>query len=151
MVKQIDRGQTETFCVASECPTVREKSVIAACDRCGTGELRIIHSVRDKRFVGCSNYPQCDKSFPLPQRGLIVPTKGRCPACNQPIIHVIQRGRKPWVLCVNMDCPTKAGRKKAKAAPEGSPTRGFYTVVVAKQGDAWQVVSGRTKVAPAAN
>jgi len=39
----------------------------------------------------------------------------------------------------------------AKAAPEGSPTRGFYTVVVAKQGDAWQVVSGRTKVAPAAN
>ena len=119
MVKQIDRGQTETFCVASECPTVREKSVIAACDRCGTGELRIIHSVRDKRFVGCSNYPQCDKSFPLPQRGLIVPTKDRCPACNQPIIHVIQRGRNPWVLCINMDCPTKAGRKKAKAAPEG--------------------------------
>jgi uncharacterized protein (TIGR02246 family) len=31
---------------------------------------------------------------------------------------------------------------------EGVPTRGFYTVVVAKQGDAWQLVAGRTKVAP---
>ncbi|MGH9389335.1 MAG: YybH family protein, partial [Vicinamibacteria bacterium] len=38
----------------------------------------------------------------------------------------------------------------AKAA-EGAPSRGFYTVVVAKQGDAWQVVSGRTKVAPSMN
>jgi uncharacterized protein (TIGR02246 family) len=36
-------------------------------------------------------------------------------------------------------------------APEGTPTRGFYTVVMAKQGDAWQAVSGRTKVAPAMN
>ncbi|HEY7698799.1 MAG TPA: nuclear transport factor 2 family protein, partial [Vicinamibacteria bacterium] len=36
-------------------------------------------------------------------------------------------------------------------APEGTPTKGFYTVAVAKQGDAWQVVSGRTKVAPPSN
>ncbi len=119
MVKQIDRGRTETFCVASECPTVREKSVIAPCDKCGTGELRIIHSARGKRFVGCSNYPQCENSFPLPQRGLIVPTKNRCPACNNPIIEVLQTGRRPWVICINMDCPTKADRKKAKAAPVG--------------------------------
>jgi len=34
------------------------------------------------------------------------------------------------------------------AQSEGAPTKGFYTVVLAKQGDAWQVVSGRTKVAP---
>jgi uncharacterized protein (TIGR02246 family) len=31
---------------------------------------------------------------------------------------------------------------------EGVPTKGFYTVVVAKQGDAWLLVAGRTKVAP---
>lgn len=36
-------------------------------------------------------------------------------------------------------------------AAEGAPRKGFYTVVVAKQGDAWQVISGRTKVAPAMN
>jgi uncharacterized protein (TIGR02246 family) len=36
-------------------------------------------------------------------------------------------------------------------APERVPTKGFYTVVAAKQGDAWQIVSGRTKVAPPMN
>jgi uncharacterized protein (TIGR02246 family) len=34
---------------------------------------------------------------------------------------------------------------------EGAPTHGFYTVVVAKQGDAWQVVAHRAKVPPTAN
>src|SRR3990170_2782783 len=119
MIRQMDRGRTETFCVASECPTVLKRSVIAKCDKCGTGELRIIHSARGKRFVGCTNYPNCDNSHPLPQRGLIVPTEDRCPECNQPIIKVISRGRRPWVICINMQCPLKAernGKKKAKAA-----------------------------------
>jgi uncharacterized protein (TIGR02246 family) len=31
---------------------------------------------------------------------------------------------------------------------DGAPTRGFYTVVVAKQGETWLLVAGRTKVAP---
>jgi uncharacterized protein (TIGR02246 family) len=31
---------------------------------------------------------------------------------------------------------------------QGAPSNGFYTVVVARQGDLWQVVSARTKVAP---
>jgi len=34
---------------------------------------------------------------------------------------------------------------------EGSPTKGFYTVVAAKQGDSWLVVSNRTKIPPAMN
>ena len=39
----------------------------------------------------------------------------------------------------------------AAQAADGAPTKGFYTVVAAKQGDAWQLVAGRTKVAPATN
>ena len=35
--------------------------------------------------------------------------------------------------------------------PEGAATRGFYTLVVAKQGDAWQVIAQREKVPPATN
>jgi uncharacterized protein (TIGR02246 family) len=34
---------------------------------------------------------------------------------------------------------------------EGAPTKGFYTVVVAKQGDTWQIVANRAKVPPAMN
>jgi DNA topoisomerase-1 len=117
MIKQIDRGRAEVFCVASECPSVLRKIFIAKCDKCGAGELRIIHSQRGKRFVGCSTYPKCDNSFPLPQRGLIVPTEDRCPECHQPIIKVISRGRPPWIICINMECPLKKERNgKRKAA-----------------------------------
>ena len=116
MIKQIDRGKTEIFCVASECPTVREKSLIAACDKCAEGELRIVHSARGKRFVGCSNYPKCDNSFPLPQRGFIQRTDNRCEACGHPIVNVLMMGRKPWVICINMECPTKKDKKRKKAA-----------------------------------
>ena len=115
MIAHTDRGRTMTFCVASDCPSVREKNFIGKCDRCGEGELSIRHSARGKRFVGCSSYPKCDNSYPLPQRGLIVPTDDRCPACNHPVIKVIQRGRPPWILCLNMECPRKEARKKAPA------------------------------------
>lgn len=124
MITHTDRGRTTTFCVASACPTVREKSFIGKCDKCGSGELSIRHGVRGKRFVGCSTYPACDNSYPLPQRGLIVPTDERCKACNHPVIKVIMRGRRPWVLCLNMECPAKNGKgKKAKAAGPKKPRK----------------------------
>lgn len=121
MIKHTDRGRTTTYCVASDCPTVREKNFIGKCEKCGTGELTIRHGVYGKRFVGCSSYPACDNSYPLPQRGLIVPTDDRCNACGHPVIKVITRGRPPWVLCLNMKCPAKNG--KAKKAAKGTGKR----------------------------
>jgi len=120
MIKHTDRGRTTTYCVASDCPSVREKNFIGRCEKCGNGELTIRHGTYGKRFVGCSSYPGCDNSYPLPQRGLIVPTEERCNACGHPVIKVIMRGRPPWVLCLNMKCPTKEGkgRKKGKGGPK---------------------------------
>ncbi len=119
MIKHTDRGRTTMYCVASDCPTVREKNFIGRCEKCGDGELSIRHGTYGKRFVGCSNYPSCDKSYPLPQRGLIVPTDERCNACGHPVIKVITRGRPPWILCLNMQCPAKNGRGK-KATKSGA-------------------------------
>jgi len=116
LIRLTDRGRTTTFCVASDCPTVREKNLIGPCSKCGRGELTIRHSARGKRFVGCSIYPECDNSYPLPQRGLIVPTQERCKACGHPVVKVIMRGRPPWILCLNMECPAKNGKRKARAA-----------------------------------
>jgi len=125
MIKHTDRGRTTTYCVASDCPTVREKNFIGRCERCGDGELTIRHGTYGKRFVGCSSYPKCDNSYPLPQRGLIVPTEDRCNACGHPVIKVINRGRPPWVLCLNMKCPAKDGkrRKAAGAMPKKAPRK----------------------------
>ena len=129
MIQLTDRGRTTTFCVASDCPTVREKNFIGKCDKCGTGELTIRHGSYGKRFVGCSSYPECKNSYPLPGRGLIVPTPDRCKACGHPVVKVIMRGRPPWILCLNMECPAKNGRgkkaaaKSAKAKPRKAPRK----------------------------
>ena len=51
----------------------------------------------------------CGQTFPLPQRGTIVPTGKTCTECGWPEIKVTGasgRGR-PWVLCIDIDCPSK--------------------------------------------
>ena len=47
-----------------------QETTIGNC-KCG-GKLKIIYSRKThKRFVGCTNYPECNVSFPLPQKGKI--------------------------------------------------------------------------------
>src|SRR3989454_10361770 len=120
MIKHTDRGRTTSYCVASDCPSLREKNFNGRREKGGDGDMMIRHGTYGKRFVGCSKYPGCDNSYPLPQRGLIVPTEERCNACGHPVIKVIMRGRPPWVLCLNMKCPTKEGkgRRKGKGGPK---------------------------------
>lgn len=86
--------------------------VLGKCD-CG-GEFRIIRSRKTgKRFVGCTNYSKgCRNSFPLPQKGSIVPTDKTCPECNSPIIKV--KSRRSYEMCLDPKCVTKKdwGKKK---------------------------------------
>lgn len=65
-----------------------------------------------KRFVGCSGYPDCTVTYPLPQRGEIIPLGTQCDACGSPEIKVLG-GKRPWVTCINMDCPKKQEKKEA--------------------------------------
>ena len=118
VVKRIGGGKPETFCIDAECPSLRGQNIVGRCEKCQQGEMIIRHSGRGKRFLGCTRYPECDGTHPLPQRGLILPTPERCDRCANPIIKVIMRGRPPWVLCVNMQCPKKLERAEAKAARE---------------------------------
>jgi DNA topoisomerase I len=81
--------------------------VLGKCPACKTGELRMVRSkTTKKRFAGCSNYPTCRNSAPLPQRGTIKATAKQCQHCNWPVVLVVG-GRRPWRLCVNPDCPGK--------------------------------------------
>ncbi len=117
-IKRIGGGKAETFCIDAECISLREKNIVGRCGKCEQGEMIIRHSGRGKRFLGCTRYPECDNTQPLPQRGLILTTEDRCDSCGNPIIKVIMRARPPWVLCVNMQCPKKAAKAAAKAARE---------------------------------
>ena len=65
-----------------------------------------------KRFVGCTGYPDCTVTYPLPQRGEIIPLGTTCDACGAPEIKVLG-GKRPWVTCINMDCPKKQEQREA--------------------------------------
>ena len=93
---------------------VKEDFIIGKCTQPGCEGNLLVRSSRKtkKRFIGCSSYPSCTKTFSLPQNGLIISTKERCRHCGYPVVRIITKGRKPWDLCINMDCPKKNEKYK---------------------------------------
>ncbi|HVO78235.1 MAG TPA: DNA topoisomerase I, partial [Methanomassiliicoccales archaeon] len=115
LVRVIRRGMPPADqCLNPECESNRRAQSMGVCPQCGA-ELRLIYSRAGKRFVGCSAYPDCKRTYPLPQFGTITYTGEKCEACGSPIMMTSHRGR-PWRFCVNMECPKKA--KKAAAKPK---------------------------------
>ncbi len=86
---------------------VRGDKIVGKCPNCQS-ELRIIRARKTKkRFVGCSNYPQCSTSFPLPQSGEVLALNEVCEICLSPKVKLIRKGKKPWVICINPNCQSK--------------------------------------------
>jgi len=106
----------------------REDLTLGVCKNCG-GQMRVLRGKTGKRFAACVGNDEpaaadeapvgaaaaarprrgCGQTFPLPQRGTIVPTGKTCTECGWPEIKVTGasgRGR-PWVLCIDIDCPSK--------------------------------------------
>ncbi len=104
LIKVVRRGQSpEIRCLDSKCEYNRKKDVVGRCPKCG-GDLVIRQSRNGKRFIGCSNYPKCDVTYPLPQKGQIIPTVEVCPYCGAPLIIIRKKGRRDWKICPNMNC-----------------------------------------------
>jgi DNA topoisomerase-1 len=106
---------------------ITDDRILGECPKCGTHRIRIIRSkATKKRFVGCEGYPDCDQTYPIPQRGDIIGTGDVCPECNTPKIKVLG-GRRPWILCLDPNCSTKAeyrakvAARVAKAEAAGEP------------------------------
>lgn len=96
---------------------IKEDRVLGECPRCGS-QLRVVRAKKSKkRFVGCSNYPECTATYPLPQNGNLVPTGEVCPECGSPKVRMVNRGRKTWTFCLDPACPLKQG-EKAEAETE---------------------------------
>jgi len=117
-VKIIFRGQRpDLYCINPECPEHHKAFRIGVCPSCGS-PLHIRYSFAGKRFVGCSGYPTCRVTYPLPQRGKLEKDQPPCPVCRAPVVTAIEAGRPPWTLCINPECPTRAKGTKP-AAPKG--------------------------------
>lgn len=88
----------------------RKRFVVGKCPKCG-GDLRIIQSKKTKKiFIGCTNYPECSTSYPLPQRRGIRTTDKTCNTCGLPMVSV-PMGRRRILSCIDMNCPSKRRRR----------------------------------------
>src|SRR5215217_3762227 len=94
---------------------IREDSVLGPCPNCGKNLVVRRARKSGKRFAGCEGYPDCRMTYSLPPRGEIIPLGTQCDACGAPEIKVLG-GRRPWITCINMDCPKKEEQRRATAA-----------------------------------
>ncbi|MCD6402896.1 MAG: DNA topoisomerase I [Candidatus Aenigmarchaeota archaeon] len=93
----------------------RKSKYIGKCPKCGK-DLKIIVSRKSgKRFVGCTGWKDgCDFAMPLPQFGQIIPLGKECSHCGMPMIMVKRKGKRPFTMCININCPSKKEWKNKK-------------------------------------
>lgn len=74
-----------------------EKQHLGDCPRCGEGTLAIKQLKNGSRLVGCTRYPDCEYSLPLPRTGEIIVTENTCEDHGLPELR-IESGGDPWEL-----------------------------------------------------
>ena len=77
-----------------------EDRIIGTCMKCSS-DLIIRKSKKGSRFIGCSGYPNCDFTLPLPRTGQIVVTENQCKDHGLNLIKIINKGKRPW----DIGCP----------------------------------------------
>ena len=88
--------------------TAMQENTVGKCPKCKVGDLRILRAkASGKRFLACNKYPDCKTTFSLPQTGAVKKIKTVCPQCGYPLVNIIRKGKRPWRLCINPDCPSK--------------------------------------------
>ncbi len=118
-LKIVFRGQRpQLYCINPECVEHHKAFRVGTCPSCGS-PLSTRYSRFGKRFVGCTGYPKCTVTYPLPQRGRLDIDPAPCPVCRAPVVTAIEAGRRPWRLCINPECPTR----KPTPKPEGEAPR----------------------------
>ncbi|WP_456366678.1 DNA topoisomerase I [Thermococcus sp.] len=93
-------GPSETYRAQKE--GTGKRLVLGKCPKCG-GDLVLRYNRKTgKRFVGCSNWPKCDVTYPILQRGQVIPTGKTC--CNgAPVVKIREKGRE-YEICLDMNC-----------------------------------------------
>jgi len=111
--KELTAEEEESIKKSLEKKKPADTIIVGKCPKCG-GDLVVRYSRKTgKRFVGCSNWPNCDVTYPLLQRGEIIPTGKTCPECgNAPIVKIKEHNRE-YEVCLDMNC--YKNRRKSKS------------------------------------
>lgn len=78
---------------------IRTNQKIGTCSLCGADTFYF--EQQTKRWIRCSNYPQCQKIFPLPAtpKGQIFLLSQRCFICQDPLLLYKRNDRKHFKIC----------------------------------------------------
>ncbi len=96
--------------IGSELKNKLEESERFAPCKCG-GYLKIIN-YKGKKFLGCSNYPNCKITFSLPPTYLFN-YAGQCEVCGSPKIWII-KGKQKYQKCLNQACESNTKQEAKK-------------------------------------
>ncbi len=132
-LKVIRRGMPPSLqCIDPKCSDNTSRNHLGTCPACGKGTIRVLYSNAGRRFAGCSEWPECTRTYPLRPRGSITPTDELCEECSSPVILFNDRRE-----CIDPDCPTRKRRASkqtgttAEISAEGS--HGGEVVVVRRE------------------
>lgn len=84
---------------------VAADAYVGSCPQCGK-DLQVRASQKThSMFIGCSGWPECDVTYPLP-KGKIEVMPEPCPACGMPQVKVTAFRAKPYIICIDPHCTT---------------------------------------------
>lgn len=110
---------------------LREQHTLGMCPLCKTGHLTQIKTRGGGTFAGCSNYPECKNTYPLPAGMLILPTELKCNVCGSPKIKMVSRGQSPMTICIDPKCP---GAKKERYLGKCPQCGGDLMIIQSRKG-----------------
>jgi DNA topoisomerase I len=90
------------------------------CPKCSESKGKCKCSWKEKIWT-----PSCQVIFPLPHGAAIYGTDKVCDKCKTPIISVYRKGRRPFKMCIDTKCETKAEWGKPKVRKAKNP-KGRY-------------------------
>ena len=79
---------------------------VGTCPECGK-DLQVRHSRKTRSaFIGCSGWPECNVTYPVPRGKLLGVAEEPCGTCGMPQIRFQPFRSKPRVQCIDPECPT---------------------------------------------
>ncbi len=96
---------------------LRTDKIVGSCEKCHS-DLIIRRGHRGSRFIGCSGYPECRFTLPLPRFGTVLVTDKTCEKHGMNHIRIINKGKRPWDLgcphCNFLEWQAKKALEKAE-------------------------------------
>jgi DNA topoisomerase-1 len=99
---------------------LRTDKIVGKCEKCGS-DLIVRRGRRGSRFIGCSGYPNCRFTLPLPKFGTLLVTDKECDKHHMNHVRIINKGKRPWDLgCPHCNFLEWQAKKSQEAKPSNN-------------------------------